>query len=470
MALDATIPFDMDALAGLRSPTASHACRIGSPYLDFKNHEAMNQESEAGGPSAPDSRYANFVLGAMFVLYILNFVDRQLLNLFLEDIKSDLQVSDTAMGALTGLAFALFYTIAGIPLARWADRGSRTLLITLGLVAWSAMTAVSGLAKSFVQLAAARVGVGIGEASFTPAAHSLLSDYFPVSRRATALAIFAAGASAGNLVGYAGGGLLGDALGWRNAFILVGLIGLPFAVVFWLTVKEPVRTSLGGTPVGSSDDSLGDVWRYLFSRRSFVLLAASAAMHGFSSYGSGAWIATFLRRVHGLSLTETGMVLALTAGLCGLIGQIAFGRLADHLGQRDVRWYMRLPAITSLVSLPLVLLFLWLDDPFWAIAAFVPGSIVVSAWTGPTYAMAQSLARPHMRAMASAIIVFLLNLIGLGLGPLIVGMLNDALTPSLGEVAVRYSLTIVVVPHALAALLNLASVRTLKQDLRAAAE
>ena len=422
--------------------------------------ERANQSPPASGAEFTPA-YSRYALGALFVLYVFNFIDRQLLNLFVEPIKGELGVSDTAMGALTGLSFALFYTLAGFPMARWADRNSRTGLITVGLVLWSAMTAVSGWTRSFWELAAARVGVGVGEASFTPSAHSLISDYFPAAKRATALATFAAGASMGNILGFLGGGYLGEEVGWRNTFVLLGLLGLPVAVVFRWTVREPART----IPAAARDESIWTVWRALMSRPAFFFLAISASLHGFSSYGASAWSAAFLMRVHELSLFETGAVMALTAGVAATLGQIIAGRLADRLGARDVRWYMFLPAITSALSLPFLIAFFAAGDLAWGLAAYVPGTLISVMWTGPTYAMAQSIAKPHMRAMASAIIIFLLNLVGMGLGPLLVGALNDLLTPSFGVEAIRYSLMLAVVPHALASIFNLRAARTLREDL-----
>jgi predicted MFS family arabinose efflux permease len=426
---------------------------------------ARSPEPGSPAPAAPAPAGANFALGALFVLYIFNFIDRQLLNLFVSDIGAELGVSDGQMGLLIGVTFVLFYTVAGIPLARWADRGSRTLLITLGLAVWSAMTALSGLARTYWHLLLARVGVGVGEASFTPCSHSLITDYFPPQRRATALAIFAAGASAGNFIGFAGGGWLAESLGWRAAFLAIGLAGLPVALLFRLTVREPPRALSAAQAAEARRDSVWTVWRYLMSRRAFVYLAISASLHGFSSYGSNAWIAALLRRVHELSLVETGLVMAMGSGVAASLGQILAGNVADRLGRRDVRWYMYQPAITSLVSLPFLLVFLWSWDFRSALILYLPAAAFASMWTGPTYAMTQALARPHMRAMASAIMVFLLNLVGMGLGPVIVGALNDWLAPGLGAEAVRYSLMFASVPHALAAIFNVLAARHLLADL-----
>ena len=422
----------------------------------------MSDENQSA-PAGVSPGYANYALGALFVVYVFNFLDRQLLSLFVVPIKADLGVSDTQMGLLTGLSFAFFYAIAGLPLARWADRNSRTALITVGLVVWSGMTAATGLARSYTHLLLARFGVGVGEASFTPAAHSLITDLFPPERRAGALATFAAGASTGTIIGFIGGALIYEALGWRAAFAILGLAGIPIALIFRLTVSEPLRR--GVKAAAENSDSIAVVLRNLFSRRAFVFLAISGSMHGFSAYGSSSWSAAFLMRVHDMTILEAGTILGLGSGLGATFGQILGGRVVDRLGRRDVRWYMIQPAITSIVSLPFVIAFLWSWDFTSAMGLYIVAAAISAAWTGPTYAMTQALAPPHMRAMASALVIFMMNLIGMGLGPLIVGMLNDWLEPTYGLAAVRYSLMFAAVPHALAAIFNLLAMRTLREDL-----
>ena len=426
-------------------------------------------------PKQPDSPgYSNFVLGALFVVYIFNFVDRQILAILIQPIQEDLGVSDTMMGFLTGPVFVISYMLAGLPLARWADRHSRVWLITGGMIVWSAMTVASGFARNFIQLAAARLGVGLGEATFTPAAHSLIADYFPPHRRATALSIFAAGASLGTIVGYLGGGYIGQYVGWHEAFLYVGFPGLFAAVIFRWTVRDPVRGAYDAprtdadTDTHTGDESLREVLRYLRGRRSFVFIVASAMLHGFSSYGAGYWVPTFLIRVHDLSLSQVGLILGAIVGVAGFVGQIVGGRISDFLGSRDARWYMWTPAIASVVALPFLVAFLLLPNLYWAITCYTLGGLTVNMWTGPTYAMAQGVAKPHMRSMAAAIVIFMLNLVGAALGPLIVGMLNDWLDPRFGVEAVRYSLLIVIIPHTLASIFNLMAARTLKEDLREA--
>jgi predicted MFS family arabinose efflux permease len=415
-----------------------------------------------------DRRPANYALAALFVVYIFNFVDRQILATLLQPIKEELGASDTQMGLLAGLAFALFYTFLGIPIARFADRGSRVLLISLGLVVWSAMTATSSYARTFVQLALARIGVGVGEASFTPSAHSLITDYFPPARRATAMAIFTIGANVGTFLAQAGGGWVAHNVGWRPAFLMVGLPGLLIALVFYRTVREPLR-GRWDPPGSTAPIALREAFAALASRRSFVFIALSAALHGFSSYGSGTWTNVFLMRVHGLNVAQAGLVLGTLTAVVAASGTYAVGRLTDRLGMRDARWYMWITAAASILALPFVLLFLYLGDPVHAVVAYLPGQLLVSSWVGPTYAMTQSVAPPSTRALAAAIVVFAINLVGMGLGPVVVGALNDALAPRFGLEAVRYSLMIAAIPHTLAAVFNVLAARTLREDLARAA-
>jgi MFS family permease len=233
-------------------------------------------------------------------------------------------------------------------------------------------------------------------------------------------------------------------------------------------VRDPVRGTFDAPRSDTRDEPLRDVLRYLAARRSFVFIVASAMLHGFSSYGAGSWIPTFLIRVHHLSLSEVGIILGAMVGVASLVGQIVGGRISDTLGKRDARWYMWTPAIASVVALPFLVAFLLLPNLWWAVACYALGGLAMNMWTGPTYAMAQGVAKPHMRSMAAAIVIFMLNLVGAALGPLIVGILNDWLDPRFGVEAVRYSLLIVIIPHTLASIFNLMAARTLREDLHEA--
>jgi predicted MFS family arabinose efflux permease len=428
-----------------------------------------NPDDRSAEPAtdAPSRAYANYVLAVLFLVYVFNFVDRQILAILLQPIKEELGVSDTAMGFLTGFAFALFYTIAGIPIARLADGGSRRTVIAIGVAVWSAMTAISGLARSFAQLAAARVGVGVGEAAASPAANSLISDYFPTERRATALAIYNMGANVGIMFGFWAGAWIGENLGWRAAFMVVGLPGLAVAVLVRLTVREPPRrgeSAAAGDPLPPFRVVLAHMW----ARRSFRHLSLAAALFAFASYGFTTWGATFLIRVHGLTVGESGLWMGLILGVGGAIGTFTGGRLCDVLGARDARWMVWIPAIGALGALPLLALFLLLPDRAGALLCYAPAVAFSLFFVGPSYAVTQGLAPPRMRAQATALLLFVINLIGLGAGPLAVGALNDALDPRFGVFAIRYSLLAVAFTNLWAVAHSLLAARTVRDDLERA--
>jgi predicted MFS family arabinose efflux permease len=411
--------------------------------------------------------YSNYVLAVLFLVYVFNFIDRQVLAILLEDIKADFGVSDTAMGFLAGFAFALFYTVAGIPLARWADRGSRRSIIALGLGVWSLMTAASGLARNFAQLALARVGVGIGEAAGTPPAHSLISDYFPPERRATALAIYANGVYVGAMLAYLAGGFIKQHFDWRTVYLAVGLPGILLALVVRLTVREPPRGYSERGAVSAEPASLGEVIRFLLSNRSFVYIVIAASFQALTGYGFLTWGPTFLGRVHHMDGVEIATWLGLSIGLGGSFGALLGGTIADRLGIRDLRWYMLVPAIVSLAAPPFAAGFVLLEDRLLALLCFVPFYVLGAMYIGPMLSMVQGLVKLRMRATASAILLFILNMIGLGAGPFIVGFLNDLLAEQFGVEAIRYSMLGVGVMGGPAAVFFYLASRNLREDLRA---
>ncbi len=414
--------------------------------------------------------YANYVLAVLFVVYVFNFIDRQVLAILLDDIKRDIGVSDTYMGFLTGFAFVFFYTFAGIPIARLADRTSRRTIIAVGLTVWSGMTAASGLVRNFTELALARVGVGIGEAAGSPPAHSLISDYFPPERRATALSIYATGVYIGVMLAFVGGGWIGEHFGWRSVYLVIGAAGIPLALVVRFTVRELPRgysDRVKPTTEAAAQVPLGEAFGYLLGCRSFLWITAAAAIQSLSGYGVLAWGPTFLGRVHGMGRVDIGLWLGVIIGVFGTAGAYLGGRLTDRLSPHDIRWYMRLPAVESIAGVPFVLGFLFAPDPWIALVLFAPFYLLGAMYVGPMLSMTQSLVPPQMRAMTSAILLFVLNMVGLGLGPFLVGYLNDALAPTYGAEAVRYSLAVVGVIGGLASVLFYVSARHLAADLEA---
>lgn len=380
------------------------------------------------------------LLWTLLIVYVFNFLDRQIANILAEPIARDLGLSDTQLGLLTGLAFALFYTVLGIPLARWADRptSNRVGLIAVALTVWSAMTALCGLAQNFAQLLLARIGVGVGEAGCTPAAHSLISDTVPAEKRSAAMAFYGLGIPIGGLLGLVIGGGLADWLGWRAAFIAVGLPGILLAVFVWLAIRDP---RLGGVARGGPPAlSLGAALALLGRSPAFLLIMAASSTIAFLGYGKHVWAVIFFQRTHGLSPGETGLFYGLAVGLAGLAGTYLGGWLADRFGRRDKRHILTAPAVGALVAAPLLFLAYSAEDWRIALAIIVVPTLLNSFYYGPTFSAAHGLVAPQARAMASAVLLFAQNLIGLGLGPLFFGMLSDAFKAEAGAESVRWVL------------------------------
>ena len=413
--------------------------------------------------------YANYVLAILFIAYVFNFVDRQIISIVLEPIKEELGVSDTAMGFLTGPTFAIFYATLGIPIARWADLWVRTYIISIGVAIWSGFTALSGLVQNYLQMSLARIGVGAGEAALSPPAHSLLADYFPQERRATALGIYSMGIHIGVLFGVIAGGWLEEFWGWRGAFIVVGLPGVVLALLVWLTVREPPRGAQDAAPEPTGEiPSAREVARFLFSKRSFRHLSLGTGLTAFAGYSFVSWAPTFFRRVHewdGTMSTKYGLAL----GVSGAIGSVLAGTLADRLGQRDLRWWMWVPAFACVGPVPFVLFFYFHSDVDVALAVSSVGLLIAAMYQGPVFSTVQTLAPVQMRAVASGVLLFVINIIGLGLGPQAVGLLNDFVFGASGPEAIRYSMAWVsAVMGTWSAVHFMIAARYLREDLAAA--
>jgi MFS family permease len=416
-----------------------------------------------GRDPGPSRAYAGYVLGVLVLVNLLNHVDRNIVAVLLQQIRDEYRVSDEWMGLLTGMAFMLVHATMGIPIALWADRGSRRLVLALGVAVWSAMTALSGLARSFAQLLALRMGVGIGEAAGTPPAHSMISDYFPPERRATALAVQAMGLHAGVAFGYLAAGWLGQLFGWRTTMLIVGLPGLALALLVATTVREPRRaTTVDSYP-------LPEVLRFLLAQRAYVWLLVGGSFHAMAGYSMAHWSPTFLVRVHGMSYGEIGTWLGVFAFAAGGGGALLGGRVADRLGRRDERWYAWVAAIAAFAALPWGLGLTLLASPLAAIACYAPQIFATALYNGPMYAMNQGLAKPRMRAMAVAVHLFVVSIVGGGIGPWLVGRASDALRASQGELGIRFALLgVFAVGVTVAGFSYLLAARTLPRDFEAA--
>jgi MFS family permease len=375
--------------------------------------------------------YTRYVLGVLVVVYVFNFIDRQILAILAPAIKDELLLSDTQIGALSGVAFGIFYATLGIPIARLADRYSRVSIISICLSIWSLMTAFSGLATNFVQLLIARIGVGIGEAGGSPPSHSLLADYFAPGKRATALGIYALGVPIGILFGNLAGGWIGEIFGWRQAFFLVGLPGIVLAIILKLTVKEPPRGYSEEKPADTTTVPFRTVVKTMWGFKSFKYIALGAGTQAFVGYGTIAWMPSFLVRAHDLSIGEVGTALGLIIGFFGGIGTLLSGVIGDKLGAKSVKYYMLVPAYGFLIAVPAGAAVFLVDDLYLVLAIYTIPAFLVNLYTGPTFAMTQSLAPLAMRAAASALLLFIINIIGLVFGPTTVGIISDLLQSSM---------------------------------------
>ncbi|BCW90713.1 Multidrug resistance protein MdtG [Alphaproteobacteria bacterium SO-S41] len=383
----------------------------------------------------------SYAMWLLLIVYVLNFVDRQVINILAEPIKNELGLSDSAVGAMTGLYFALFYTVLGLPIARLADRSHRPRIIAAALLVWSGFTALSGFAQNFWQLAAARIGVGIGEAGCTPPAHALIADLNPKEKRASALAFYSMGTPIGAVLGTIAGGVFADAFGWRMAFLVCGLPGVILAIVVALTLAEPRARQLvaGVKNAATKTATIPEVLKVLFTKRTFWLIAFAASIKAFIGYGHAPFTASFFLRTHIEEITAMAsyfhmkplgflsVFIGLIAGLGGVVGTLLGGVIADRYGKTDYRAWAGVPAIASIAVIPLFIAGMLAHSALIAIPIFGVTAILGTLWYGPVYATAQSIAPPHMRAVTSAILLFVINLIGLGLGPLAVGALSDFL-------------------------------------------
>ena len=396
-------------------------------------------------PATGVSAQTRTMLWILLIVYIFNFLDRQIVNILAEPIKADLGLSDTELGLLAGPAFAVFYALLGIPIARYADKEgtNRVRLISLALAIWSAMTAVCGLAQNFVQLLFARIGVGVGEAGCTPAAHSLISDSVAPEKRSSAIAFYGLGVPIGSLIGLIIGGIVNDLYGWRVALMLVGLPGLLLALVVLFVMREPrhSRTAEDAAAAAATVPlSTGEAMREIFASRAFVYILIAASVTAFLGYGKGLWTISFFIRSHGLSTTEAGLSMAVVLGLAGVAGTWLGGKLADKFGARDKRHILTFPAYGMAVAAPVLFLGYLTEDWRIAVALLVLPTMLNAAYYGPAYGCVQGLVQPRARAVAASIMLFGQNLIGLGLGPFLFGVLSDALQPLAGQESVRWVL------------------------------
>lgn len=382
------------------------------------------------------SKYTLAVLTAVFAV---NQLDRQILSISLDAIGAEFTLSDTQLGLLSGLVFALVYALFGLPIAKLAANGNRRNIISISVAVWSALTIATAAAQNFLHLALARLGVGIGEAGAVSPAHSIISDLYPPDRRTSAMATFVAGANIGILLAFLIGGIAGQFLGWRWAFVIAGVPGLALALVLRFTVREPVRETAVRDGRQHRSLFIATIQTIWHDRGLFHALCGMG-LTGILTFGALAWIPTFIIRTHGLGQAQTGIFLALTIGIIGGLGTWFSGRLADRLGADNPKWRLGIVVGAILLAKPFVIGFLLLDYRVAALASFVVAALVAGTFWGPTFAFLHSRVNAEMRPMATAIFLFVFNLVGVGIGPTLVGIASDTIFSGYGVRSLGVSL------------------------------
>jgi MFS family permease len=438
--------------------------------------------AETPRPPGFSPAYYRYALGLIFLVAVFNVCDRTIMAVLVPEIRADLALTDRDLGILMGPAFAIVHIVAGLPIARLADRASRRAIIAAGLFVWSLLTILQGLARSFTQLLVARMGVGIGEAAGSPPSHSLLSDYAPLEKRARALALLQVGALCGMGLGMVFGGWVNEIWGWRAAFVAVGVPGIGLAMLVLLTLREPHRgmsDGLAGAEEPAPESPRENVLvatLYLLRTSAYAWMLAGVCAAGVVGIGRNAWEPTFLREVYGMGSAHAGLAYFLINPLPSAVGALAGAWLVDTLGRRDLRWYFRVPALGNALTVPLSLAFiLWPEAQ--TLASVPVGfyfsvlmSLAASGSMPPILAMGQSLAPPRMRAFSAALWSMLFTFVGMGLGPLFIGDLIERLRPDYAAEAVRYALAIGSLVPFLAALAFSVASRTVVRDVQRAKE
>jgi MFS family permease len=414
----------------------------------------------AGSYSSP--RYA---LVMLTIIYTLNFLDRTVITILIDPIKRDYHLSDKAMGFISGFGFVIMYSILAAPVARWADRGNRRNILTWGLVIWSGMTGLAGIARNALQLTLARFGVGIGEAAGTAPSASMISDLFPGDRRAMAMSVYQLGPVFGGFLGAFIGGWVNQYFGWHRAFLVAGLPGLLVALVFRLTVNEPTRGETELQKVDTGQKPVGQTLRFIMGQKSYMLLLLGFCLTTFTQFGFGTWTAPFLGRIRHLNSAQIGTYLGTVRGVAGLVGTLIGGYLTDWAGHRDPRWRLYVPAICSMLAGPAVLAFLFSPNTVVSMAGFAVISAMSPVHVGPIVSVSHSVVKVGMRAFSTSVLYLISELIGLGLGPYFIGAFNDRYAHQLGVDVIRYSMATAAATTLLGGLIFIIAAQFLKRDV-----
>jgi predicted MFS family arabinose efflux permease len=415
----------------------------------------------------PSDRKKIYVLFTMAVVTALAMMDRNILNILLVPIQRDIGASDTAMGLLTGTAFAVFYCTAAIPIARLVDTRNRRNILSLSLAFWSVATALSGLASTYWHLLWARIGVAAGEASANPAIISIITDHYTQRRRATALGATLIGTGIGVLLGNFSGGLLAQEFGWRLAFFVVGAPGVVMALLMWMTVGEPTRGAAdGGLKHDPHDATFFGVVRHLVGIPSLVLICVGKSFVQISTQAGLIWFPAYLIRIHGYSLAETGLYFGLAIAVGAILAAIGGGPIADLLARRGTAWHLRFCVLSMLLAVPMTFGISQTSSPLVAMILIWGYGFTAALNTIPSVTAALALTEPRMRGLVTAIMNFIMNFLGAGLGGFLIGALNDVMAPRYGDQSIRYSLLVMPIMLTLAAAIYFTGSLQIDRDMR----
>ena len=438
-----------------------------APDAKAANARAGELASAYGRNGVPEfsAAYRSYVLVLLTLVYVVNYLDRQILGILNAQIKAEFHISNTLIGLLGGPVFALMYATLGIPIAVLADRLNRRNIIVASLTIFSLMTVLSAYAAQFWQLALARFGTGIGEAGTGPSINAMLADLYPPQQRASALAFYSAGLNVGLLFAFFGGGWVAEHYGWRVALLAAGSPGLALGILLLTSVREPQRGQIEKLPDTAEPPGLIAVVRFLLGQRSFLWLSVGTAMSAFGGYAGITFIPMFLATSHHMSLPAIGLVLAVLTGGVGAVGTYLAGWFADVFGRRDLRWNLYIPIIATFIALPCTPVFYLSANLTVALLAGIGPALTGAAFVGPAYALAQALVPLRMRARAAAILLFILNIIALCTAAPLVGLISDLLRPSLGADSLRYALMTGMIAGALGAYCYWRASRTVRSDV-----
>lgn len=399
----------------------------------------VGSQGEASSSAAGLGAYTWYVVGLLTIVSVFSYVDRMALAALAPLIQRELDLSDSQLGLLTGLAFSLFYAVCGIPIARWADKGVRRNVLAAALTTWSVMTALSGAAVNFWHLFLARVGIGAGEAGCLPPAQSMICDYVPLHRRAGVFAIHNVGNYAGMMLGLIFAGWLGDVIGWRMTFVALGLPGIALAIILRFTLREPRRGAFDPVPASGVSPSLTQVLATLKTIRPYRLVVAFCVLNGFVQYGLIQWWPSYYSRSSGLGMATIGLSLGLAIGGGASVGSLAGGWIANKVSRPDTRLALKIGAAITLLAIPTAIASVFTSSIYLSISFVALTAFFWSVSNGPVIATAANVVMPTMRATSSSIIIFATSVLGFGLGPLCVGVLSDLLAAPFGKEALRYA-------------------------------